>query len=156
MNPEDTCHFKILEERVERERELREALESKLDERDLRYGERFIANEKAVYAALSSQEKLTGAAFAASEKAISKAESSQISYNLTHNDLTRKMDAQYKDTLQRTEAESKFKAIEEKISDLRESRSTESGRSAATAIFWSIGASILTAVIVLLATKYFK
>jgi len=98
------------------------------DERDRRYEDRFVAQKTAIQDALLSQDKLTQAAFAAAEKAISKSEASQNSYNATHNDLTRKMDAQYKDTLPRVEAESKFRGIEDKIADLRESRSESGGQ----------------------------
>jgi len=126
---ETTCqHLKVLDERITRERELRESFEKQMDERDRRYEDRFSASEKAVYSALTAQEKLTSAAFVSSEKAIVKAEAAQISYNATHNDLTRKMDGQYKDTLPRTEAEAKFKALEEKIADLREFKSGIGGK----------------------------
>ena len=138
MNKEETnCQaLKVLEERITRERELREAMDEKLEERDRRYEERFKGQETAVTFALSAQEKLTASAFASSEKAISKAEASQTNYNSTHNDLTRKMDGQYKEMLTRTEAETKLHALEEKIADLRESRSLIGGRDQNKAAVW--------------------
>jgi hypothetical protein len=63
---------------------------------DKRYTERFDSSEKAVAAALAAQKELTNAAFASSEKAIVKAEDSQRTYNQGHNDLSRKMEEQYK------------------------------------------------------------
>ena len=107
------------------------AFQKLMDERDRRYSEGKEGDQRAVSAALAANEKLTSAAFAASKEAITKAESNQTTYNATHNDLTRKMDAQYKDMLPRTEADSRFAAQEEKIQDLRESRSATTGAGAA-------------------------
>ena len=152
---EATCqHLKVLDERIASERQLREALEAKLDERDRRYEDRFKAQEMAVGAALQSQEKLTTAAFNASEKAIAKAEISQTSYNSTHNDLTRKMDSQYSAMLPRTEADTRFKNLDDKIADLREFRSSTEGvdrNKAATwvAVFALIGLAIAIAALIL-------
>ncbi len=70
-------------------------------------------------AALQALEKQMAASFLASEKAVLKAEASQTQYNVGHNDLTRKMDAQYKDMLPRTEGDARFKAMEEKLSEHR-------------------------------------
>lgn len=101
-----------------------------LDERDRLYGERDNSRRLAVDAALMAAKDQTAASFAASEKAIVKAEDAQRSYNSSHNDLLRKMDAQ----ISRTEVESIVKGIEERISrvdadlrGLRESRSEFGG-----------------------------
>jgi len=69
------------------------------------------------------------ASFAASEKAIVKAEDAQKAYNLSHNDLARKMDEQNKATMPRTETEARFQALEEKINEQR-------GRSAGGQVTW--------------------
>jgi hypothetical protein len=103
------------------------ALEKLMSERDRRYDERFEAQKDAVQAALVAAKELTAAAFAAAKEAISKSEVAQTAYNATHNDLTRKMDAQYKEMLPRQEADARFKGVEEKISELREFRSQYSG-----------------------------
>lgn len=103
------------------------AIEKLMTERDRRYDERFEAQKDAVQAALVAAKELTAAAFAAAKEAISKSELSQTVYNQTHNDLTRKMDAQYKEMLPRTEADARFKGTEEKISELREFRSQYGG-----------------------------
>lgn len=144
----------------EREPTLREltalfkAYKETMAERDRRYEERFKAQEAAVAAALGAADKLTTSAFAASKEAIIKAEASQATYNATHNDLTRKMDAQYKEMLPRPEADSKFRGIEEKIEEikkdtagLRESRSQVVGHREGhtenrTQAHWIIGVSI--------------
>jgi len=128
----------VLEALIVKERELREALEEKLDERDRRYEDRFTAQERAVTAALSATEKSTSAAFNSSEKAITKSETSQTVYNANHNDLSRKMEAQYKEMLPRSEADSKFKALDEKIADLRESRSVTSGGEKGKSATWAV------------------
>ena len=112
-----------------------ERLETFYEERDRRYEDRFKAQETAVAAALASSEKLTGAAFAASKEAIVKAETAQTTYNTSHNDLTRKMDEQYKQMMPRPESDAKFEARDEKIEELkkeisvlREARSKSGGR----------------------------
>lgn len=100
-----------------------DGMERLYEERDRRYEDRFKAQETAVAAALAAAEKLTAAAFAASKEAILKAENSQTSYNAGHNDLSRKMETQYKEMIPRTEFSVAVKNIEDKIAELRESRS---------------------------------
>jgi len=90
-----------------------------MDERDKRYEQSFTQSKESVASALAAAKEQTSASFNASEKAIAKAESSQLQYNATHNDLTRKMDAQYKEMLPRLESEGKFNAIAEKIEDVK-------------------------------------
>jgi chromosome segregation ATPase len=115
-----------------------QALKNITDERDRLYKERDEARRTAVDAALAAAKaavdaaliavkEQTKASFEASEKAIVKAEEAQKSYNQSHNDLARKMDEQNKATMPRTESESRFRTLEEKINDLRESRSGEVG-----------------------------
>lgn len=105
---------------------LREFLLSKLDaikeilnERDKLYKERDDSRRTAVDAALAAAKEQTKASFDASEKAIVKAEEAQKSYNQTHNDLSRKLDEQNKNTIPRPEAESRFNSLEEKIGALQ-------------------------------------
>ena len=119
--------IKVIEALIEKERELREALESKLEERDRRYEERF-----------QSQEKFNAIVSSNAKEAVAKAEISQTVYNATHNDLTRKMDAQYKEMLPRTEADSRFKSQEEKINDLREFRSGLGGADRNKSAVWAV------------------
>jgi len=90
-----------------------DGIEALLNERDRRYDERFLS----------------------AKEAVAKAEAAQTAYNANHNDLTRKMDAQYAFMLSRTEADSRFHNHDEKIDEikkdlasLRESRSEGSGR----------------------------
>lgn len=83
---------------------------------------RFKAQETAVQSALIAQKELTTAAFASSEKAIVKAEEAQKSYNATHNDLSRKMDDQYKEMMPRPEADSKLSSFDARLVELKESQ----------------------------------
>jgi phosphopantetheinyl transferase (holo-ACP synthase) len=106
------------------------------EERDRRYEDRFKSQEVNVISALASADKQNASAFAAAKEAVLKSENSQTSYNATHNDITRKMDNQYLTMLPRTEADARFKGLEEKFEDakkdiatLREFRSVnQSGR----------------------------
>jgi phosphopantetheinyl transferase (holo-ACP synthase) len=79
-----------------------------VEERHQLYTERFKADEKAV-----------DTAFAASKEAVIKSDSAQKDYNVTHNDITRKMDDQYKMMLPYAEANRRFESLEEKIDDVR-------------------------------------
>lgn len=94
---------------------MREYLERVLDERDKLYTAKFVAAEVAVAAALASAEKAVSAAFESSEKAIIKAEEAQKAYNLSHNDLIRKTEAQNQATVPRSETMALLKALEEKL-----------------------------------------
>lgn len=129
MNP---CELKLSNELHSLIAEFR-AFRELMFERDIRYMGMFASGDKAVSAALAAQKELTNGAFASSEKAIVKAEEAQKSYNASHNDLARKMDDQNKATMPRTETESRFGSIEEKINDLREGRSVLSGKEQAVA-----------------------
>lgn len=93
------------------------------------------AQEKAVQAAFAAQEKSTTAAFAASEKAITKAEDAQRAYNERSNEFRAALDDSAKLQLSRTEADGRFKTLDDKmeeakaqISSLRESRQEYVGR----------------------------
>jgi hypothetical protein len=92
---------------------LKEHLESLISQR-------FDAQEKAVQAALAAQKELTNAAFASSEKAITKAEEAQKSYNQTHNDLSRKMDEQYKEMMPRAESLARHASNEHRYQELKD------------------------------------
>jgi hypothetical protein len=114
---------------------LKEHLLKLIESNDKRYNERFEAQDKAVAAALAAQKELTSAAFASSEKAIVKAEDSQRTYNAGHNDLSRKMEEQYKLMVPLTEhkadllnMEKRMDRMGEDVKGLRESRSGVEGK----------------------------
>jgi len=107
--------------------DLKELIQSELrgirevmQERDRRYDAQFRNGEENVKAALAAAEKQTMAAFQASEKAIVKAEEAQKSYNQTHNDLSRKMDEQYKTMIPRQEAEKQFETWNSRLNDMKD------------------------------------
>jgi ABC-type Na+ efflux pump permease subunit len=81
-----------------------------MDERDRRYTELRKDDREAVENA-----------FAASEKAIFKAEQAQTAYNVSHNDLSRKLDDQNKATIPRPEIMALFGAVDQKLESLRAS-----------------------------------
>jgi hypothetical protein len=115
-----------------------DGLRQLLDERNKWYGERDKDRQLAVDKALAAVEKQTASAFEAAKEANAaaliaqkesslKTEDAQKQYNIGHNDLIRKMDQQNKDTIPRTETESRFKNLEEKIAILTGSFSQGSG-----------------------------
>lgn len=77
-------------------------------ERDRLYKERADAAKEQV-----------GVAFNAAEKAKVASDSAQHEYNIGHNDLIRKMDAQHKETLPREEASNEFKSVRAEVDRLR-------------------------------------
>ena len=105
------------------------------------------AADKATASALAAQKEGTQAAFNASEKAIEKAEGAQNAYNLVHNDLVRKMDDQNKGTMPRSETESRFSNLEEKIGGLRQHRSAVEGSGQGMRDMWGWVAFAIMALI---------
>jgi hypothetical protein len=132
----ETCHsIKVLDERITRERELREAFAKLMDERDRGYENRFKAQETAIGSALTAQEKLTSASFASSEKAVIKAEDAQREYNARSNEFRGQLDDQAKMLLPRSEAETRFNSmsltideIKKDLVTLREFKSSSGGQ----------------------------
>jgi excinuclease UvrABC helicase subunit UvrB len=129
---------------------LRQYIERLIDERDRLYNERHANSLQAIKDALLAQKELTNAAFAASKEAILKAEQSQNSYNAGHNDLMKKMDKQYSEMIPRSTFEQAIKSIEDKINDLRESRSANAGAGTGKAALWAYvlgGAGLLMSLV---------
>ena len=87
--------------------------------------EQFEAQKEAVQAALAAQKEQTASSFAASEKAITKAEEAQKSYNQTHNELSRKMDEQYKTMMPREESLGRHAVHEVRYQELKEESSKQ-------------------------------
>jgi hypothetical protein len=98
---------------------LHEHVVSLLSDLEQLFTQRFTDSEKAAAVALTAVKDHTKSSFEASEKAIVKAEEAQKAYNTSHNDLARKMDEQSKATMPRSETEARFRALEEKITELR-------------------------------------
>jgi len=98
---------------------LRELLTAVGDERDKLYKERDDSRRTAVDAALAAVKEQTKSSFEASEKAIVKAEEAQKSYNASHNDLSRKMDEQYKAMTPQSEARLKWDNTDKELMEVR-------------------------------------
>jgi hypothetical protein len=97
------------------------------------YFERILTErDNAVRAALAAQEKAVAAAFQASEKAIAKAEAAQKAHDQAANNLRGVLDDYVKQMFPRTEAESRFNQVGEKVRALELSeRAGEGGTKAA-------------------------
>jgi hypothetical protein len=96
-----------------------EKMEQFLAERDKRYDERFDASTSSITNALSALDKQTVLTSSASDKAIQKALEAQQQYNIVHNDLARKMDAQYKEMVTRDQHVQEIKYLTEKIEEAK-------------------------------------
>lgn len=101
----------VLDERITRERELREKLE-------LTVLANFKAQEAAARSALEAQKALTDAAFASSEKAIAKSEAALADYKTTANEFRAALADYQKNMLTRTEADIRFKSVSDKFDQL--------------------------------------
>lgn len=87
---------------------LQQYLESRIDaivalqvERDRHYVDKFRTLDAATEKALAAVKEQTAAAFAANKEAVLKTEEAQRAYNLSHNDLARKMETQAKQFVDR-------------------------------------------------------
>jgi len=69
----------------------------------------------AVKDTMAERQALYQERYDAQEKAIGKAAIAQDSYNVAHNDLTRKMEIQAKETMPRLEIQGMFRAVDDKI-----------------------------------------
>jgi hypothetical protein len=105
-----------------------DGLRELLNERNKWYGERDKDRQLAVDKALAAAEKATAAAFAASKEAIVKAEDGQKAYNVSHNDLLKRLDQQHGETLPRTEANLRFDTLTAAIRALELFKSNIEGR----------------------------
>ena len=131
------------------------------------YDARLIEIKEATATALIAVEKQTAAAFAANKESVLKTEEAQKAYNLQHNDLTRKMEAQAARFVDRERLEEyekrfdgKLESIKADIGRLQESRAEGGGRrvqhqETQQTVRWGIGQTIalvgvLTAILVVL------
>jgi hypothetical protein len=113
-----------------------EATRDMLEERHRLYTER-----------LDGVKENTKAAFNNSEKAFGKAEQNQKDYNEVHNDLTRQLDTQNKATMPRVEVESRFRMLEDRLSEIREDRGQDTGKSIGMHAVWGYVVTAITLII---------
>jgi hypothetical protein len=119
--------LEVLSVEIKHERELREKLEKNLDERDTK-------NKEAIASALAAQKASVADAFASSEKAIVKAENAQNAHNVLANGLQGRLDSQASGFIGRPEFNQRFSSLEEKVNDLKLSRSETTGKDEAIAM----------------------
>jgi hypothetical protein len=124
----EPSELKVLEERIARERELREAFEKRMDERDRRCEDRF-----------QYQDEKTTLALTASKEAIGKAEGATEKRFDAVNEFRGTLSDQAATLLPRAEANSRFDNYDEKIENLdkrlqamSESGSVRTGKDQAT------------------------
>jgi hypothetical protein len=131
------------------------------DERDRRYEDRFKGAEDKVALALSAQKELNNVVQAAADRAILKSEEAQRAYNERSNEFRQSLDDQNKTQLPRTEADSRFNAVnskiddrfktlDNKIEDLKSGRTKQGNFEVSTVISLLAIALSLTAVLVMI------
>jgi len=119
-NQSEMIRDEVLEERIKHERDQRDSLVKLLDERDR-------ANKEAIRAAFASAEK----ASEKTDQALKEYKSSSNEWRATLNDIVARM-------ITRVDFEAHQKLIDSKISDLRESRSSNVGRDSGKSAIWAI------------------
>jgi hypothetical protein len=107
---------------------LREYFESLLKEIDLRYQQRFDAQQKALEAALLAQEKAVQTAMIAAEKAVAKAEVAAEKRFDSNNEFREQLRDQASTLMPRAEAENRLASLSEKIDDLKTTLSALQGQ----------------------------
>lgn len=95
-------------------------------------------------------------AFRSSDLALSKAEAALRDYKEASNEIRGALSDQRKDTMSRTEVESRFTAQEKDIAPLREYRGEGIGRSRGLEPLVQIGMIVLTAIVAVVVTLIFK
>jgi hypothetical protein len=121
-----------------------------LDELDRRYEQRFASTQQLRDAEIRSIRSSSDFMLSTFKEAISKAELQQNTWNVSHNDLVRKMEDQYQHMMPREEAMREFNNIKDSIGELRESRSEHYGKGAGLHAGWAylMGGVILIATMV--------
>jgi len=99
--------------------DLRTYLERIMDERDQRYENRFKAQETQRQSEMAGAKELTKAAFDSAKEAITKSEAAQSAYNARSNEFRQALDDQNRIQLPRVEADARFKALDDKIEELK-------------------------------------
>lgn len=140
--------------------DLREHFEALLKETDLRYQQRFDAQQKALEAALLAQEKAVQTAMIAAEKAVAKAEVAAEKRFDSNNEFREQLRDQAGTLMPRAEAENRIASLGEKIEDLKalilqiQGQALEvQGRSTGRSDVWGYlvgGVGIITAIVAII------
>lgn len=136
-----------LQEHLEKLAAERERMNDRLDaERDLRYQQRFQAQNEAVSAAMAAAEKAIAAALIAAEKAVGKAEVATEKRFDAVNEFRQSLNDIAALQVGRAEYQAGHANLAEKIDSLAKSIDTGAGRSAGTSATWAtiaVGAGIV-------------
>lgn len=108
---------------------LKEWIEQRFNDSDLRYQQRFDAQVKALDAALAAQKEAVQTALMAAEKATSKAEIAADKRFESVNEFRQTLSDQTGTFMPRQEADARFTALAEKIEDLKVAIASAGGRS---------------------------
>lgn len=111
-------------------------LKDYLAERDLRYEQRFHAQEAAVISALAAQKELTGAAFASSEKAITKADINSEKWMLNANEWRASMLDREEKFASRIEMNAKLESLSTAIVHLEKSNAASQAKGEGKHVMW--------------------
>jgi DNA-binding SARP family transcriptional activator len=103
------------------------ALRTLIDERDVRYNQRFQAQQEALTAALSAAKEAVAAALLAADRAVSKAELAAEKRFESVNEFRGALSDQTAKLLPRVEADARFSNLEEKINRLDKADAGRSG-----------------------------
>jgi hypothetical protein len=128
----------------------REYFQAILDERDLRYQQRFDAQQEALNAALLAAKEAVQTALTAAEKAVIKAETAAERRFESVNEFRAQLSDQANTFMPRAEAEQRIGVLGESLGKLEKVVSTSTGRgagvSAAMAGLLAVGGLVLTAL----------
>lgn len=122
-------------------------LKALIDERDVRYQQRFdaaqqalttalTAQERAVQAAMAAQEKYAAAALAAAQLAIDKAESNTKDWKASSNEWRGAMTDREHTFISRNEHDLAISGLEKQIDELKQDRDRQAGRSGGLTAGW--------------------
>lgn len=114
-------------------------LRTLMDERDIRYEQRFKA-----------MDEKTGLALTASEKAVSKAETATEKRFDSVNEFRGQLKDQAATLLQRNEADVKFNSIAKDMEDMKKAIAMTQGRSSGFNVSWGIAVSVALLAIALI------
>jgi len=111
---------------------------------------RFLAQEKAVAAALAAQEKAVAAALAAADRAVAKAETAAERRFESQNEFRGTLADQARTFMPRSEAEQAMKGLSDKIENLtlRVNSRDDRGRGMGDIIGWIVGGVGLVAAVI--------
>jgi hypothetical protein len=125
-----------------------------VDERDVRYSQRFAAQQEALTAALSAAKEAVAAALLAADRAVTKAELASEKRFESVNEFRGALSDQTSKLIPRTEADQRFSAMEDKINLNTERLERMEGRGAGLGSAWQIILGIIAIIGTIAAVVY--